>query len=39
MLSRERPNYNAKEVLKAGTECTDGEKGVLHKGIVSETML
>jgi hypothetical protein len=39
MLSQEQLNDNAKEVLRAETECTAGEKGVLHRGIVNETIL
>jgi hypothetical protein len=39
MLSPEQLNDNAKEVLRAETECTAGEKGALHRGTVNETML
>ncbi len=39
MLSQEQLTDNAKEVLTAKTECTAGEKGVLHRGTVNETML
>jgi hypothetical protein len=39
MLSPEQLTDNAKEMLRAETECTAGEKGLLHRGIVNEAML
>jgi hypothetical protein len=39
MLSPEQLTDNTKEVLRAETECTAGEKGILERGIVNETML
>ena len=39
MLSPELLTDNAKEGLTAKTGYTAGEKGVLHRGTVNETML
>ncbi len=39
MLSPGQLTDNAKEVLRAETECNAGEKGVLHRGTVNEIML
>jgi hypothetical protein len=39
MLSPEQLTDNAEERLTAKTGYTAGEKGVLHRGTVNETML
>ena len=39
MQSPELPNFSAKEEWPVKIECTAGEKGVLHRGTVNETML
>ncbi|MBA7482684.1 hypothetical protein ES707_18178 [subsurface metagenome] len=39
MLSQGQPDFSRKEGLPAKTECAAGEKGVLHRGTVNETML
>jgi hypothetical protein len=39
MLSPELPSFSAKEKWPAKIECTAGEKGVLHRLTVNETML
>ncbi len=39
MLSQGQPDFSKKEGLPAKTECAAGEKGVLHRGTVNETML